>query len=106
MPLRSSARRLDPGSRCGGFPMIQRLHLLRHGVAVPHGTPGVDEDERPLTPEGEARLKEIAGRLTGLKLRPDGIVTSPLPRARQTAEIVARIFGLEDRLRDDEVLLP
>jgi phosphohistidine phosphatase SixA len=34
-----------------------KLLLVRHPVAVPRGTPGVSDDERPLTPEGEAEFR-------------------------------------------------
>ena len=37
------------------------LFLLRHGIAVEHGTPGYERDaDRPLTPKGERRLGRIA----------------------------------------------
>jgi phosphohistidine phosphatase len=80
------------------------LYLLRHGVAVPHGTPGIPDDERPLTPEGEERMEAVAEGISRLKLRLDRIVTSPLPRARRTAEIVAEELDMEDRLEDSDVL--
>ena len=67
-----------------------RLVILRHAVAVPHGTPGVDEDDRPLTAEGAARMEQGARGLLELDVTPRLILTSPLPRARQTAEILAR----------------
>jgi len=70
-------------------PMIEHLYILRHGIALPHGTPGVSDDERPLTPKGESRLREIGRALARLDLDLDSIVTSPLPRAYRTAEIVA-----------------
>src|SRR5260221_4580011 len=80
------------------------LYLLRHGVAVPHGTPGIPDDERPLTPEGEERMEAVAEGISRLKLRLDRIVTSPLPRARRTAEIVAEALDTEERLEDSDVL--
>lgn len=80
------------------------LTILRHGIAVEHGTPGIPDDDRPLTPKGEKRLGEIAAGLVAIGVDLDRIVTSPLPRARRTAEIVAEALGLEDRLEDDSVL--
>ena len=38
---------------------MHELYILRHGIAIPHGTPGVPEDERPLTAKGEKRIKEV-----------------------------------------------
>lgn len=83
---------------------MDRIYLVRHGIAVPHGTPGVPEDERPLTPEGELEMFKIASGLKRLRVKPDRIVTSPLPRARRTAQIIAGVLGREDRLEVAEVL--
>jgi phosphohistidine phosphatase len=84
--------------------MTTELYVLRHGIAVPPGTPGIPEDERPLTPKGQKRMREIARGLCRLELELDGIVTSPLPRALQTAEIVARALDCEDRLETADIL--
>src|SRR4051812_30623911 len=83
---------------------MNELYVLRHGIAVPHGTPGVAEDERPLTPKGRKRLRQIARGLRRLELDPERIVSSPLPRAWQTAEIVADELGMSDRLEAAEEL--
>jgi phosphohistidine phosphatase len=83
---------------------MNELYILRHGIAVPHGTPGVAEDERPLTPEGEERMKQIARGLAAIDLEVDRIMTSPLPRARRTAQIVAQKLDMVDRLENCDVL--
>lgn len=85
---------------------MERLALLRHGIALPHGTPGVREEDRPLTPEGEKKVLQVVEGLRRLRMRPDAIVTSPLPRARKTAELAASVLGLSQALRIDEILLP
>ena len=64
-----------------------RLIVIRHAIAVPHGTPGVADEDRPLTPEGEARFREAARGLARVFERPDALLTSPWLRARQTAAI-------------------
>ena len=69
-----------------------KLLLVRHAAAVPSGTPGVPDDERPLTPEGMAKFRVAAKGLARITRRPDVLLTSPLPRARATAEIAARAF--------------
>ena len=83
---------------------MDRLYLLRHGIAVPHGTPDIPDDERPLTSEGEKGVRKVARglRLLGLKL--DRIVTSPLPRALRTAEIVADVLEMTDLLETADAL--
>src|SRR2546427_6568976 len=70
-----------------------KLLLIRHATAVPRGTPGVPDDERPLTPEGKAKFRVAARGLARVTRRPDVLLTSPLPRARVTAEIAARAFA-------------
>ena len=58
---------------------MTRLYLLRHGIAVPHGTPDIPDDERPLTSEGEKGVRKVARGLRRLGFKLDRIVTSPLP---------------------------
>ena len=66
-----------------------RLVIIRHAIAVPQGTPGVADDQRPLTPEGEKKFVRAARGLVRITDLPRGVLTSPLPRARRTAEIAA-----------------
>ena len=66
-----------------------RLLVVRHAIAVPHGTPGVADQDRPLTPEGEAKFREAARGLARILDAPDALLTSPWLRARQTAAIAA-----------------
>jgi phosphohistidine phosphatase len=71
-----------------------RVGFFRHGPAAPRGTAGVAEAERPLTPEGRKKTVLAARGLRALGLDIDAIFTSPLPRAEQTAEILAEILDL------------
>ena len=71
-----------------------KLCFLRHGEADwPNWNK--PDDERPLTERGRREMKRVAKFLEGLKFGPDAILTSPLPRASQTAEIVAQRLGIE-----------
>jgi phosphohistidine phosphatase len=66
------------------------LYVLRHGIAVERGTPGYKKDsDRPLTPEGEDKMRQIADAMRGMDLKFDLILSSPFARAEQTANIVA-----------------
>jgi phosphohistidine phosphatase len=79
-------------------------YFLRHGIAVePDEWTGPDFD-RPLTREGIERMKCEARAIADLSLQLDVIVTSPLLRARQTAEIVADRLKLRDDIVEDERL--
>jgi phosphohistidine phosphatase len=71
-----------------------KLCFLRHGEA---DWPGWDkpDNERPLTERGCKEMKRVAKLLERLKFVPDAILTSPLPRASQTAEIVGKRLGIE-----------
>ncbi len=80
------------------------LYIVRHGIAVDHGAPDIPDDDRPLTPKGEKRMRQIARGLRRLDLTLDRIVTSPLPRARATAEIVAEELDAEDMLETADIL--
>jgi len=80
-----------------------RLHFLRHGDAEPLTAAGSDA-ERGLTPAGIEELQQVAQVLVRLGLQPDVILTSPLCRAVQTAEIVARALPGLDRLHQVEAL--
>lgn len=80
------------------------LYIVRHGIAIEHGTPGYDEDERPLTPLGVKRMRQVAEGLKALRIKVDRIVTSPLPRASQTADIVADVLDLGSILETADAL--
>jgi phosphohistidine phosphatase len=63
------------------------LYLIRHADALPVGHDGVADDEaRPLSEEGRAQCRALAEALQRQRIRFDVVATSPLVRARQTAE--------------------
>ena len=65
------------------------LLIVRHAIAVDHGDPGYPfDDDRPLTPEGIHKFRIAAKGLRALGVKPGRILSSPLIRARQTAEIL------------------
>jgi len=70
-----------------------RLYIVRHAIAAPHGTPGMPDDDRPLTEEGIKKMRQAAAGLRSLEYIPEIVLSSPLPRARQTAEILMEAFG-------------
>ena len=76
------------------------LYFLRHGIAADVGPESSGDAGRPLTAEGIEKMKEEARGLRRLGVRPDVVLSSPLVRARQTAEIVRHALGLDSRLVD------
>jgi len=65
------------------------VYLLRHGDALPVGAQGIrTDDERPLSDAGRKETREVGRAFRKLRVRPDTLLSSPLVRARETAEIV------------------
>src|SRR4051812_4256151 len=65
------------------------LYLVRHGVAEERGDRWPDDTKRPLSADGMARLERTARGLARLDIGFDVILSSPLARTRQTADILA-----------------
>jgi phosphohistidine phosphatase len=63
------------------------LYLIRHAEASPLGEQGIQADEdRPLTEAGQSQAGQVGSGLRGRGPLPEVVLTSPLVRARQTAE--------------------
>ena len=83
------------------------LYIVRHAIAVEHGTPGYEDDsQRPLTDNGRKKMKKISRSLDRLGLQLDVILTSPYVRARDTAKILADRFSMTDKIYFSENLIP
>ncbi len=86
---------------------MNELYLLRHAIAVERRKEGHEDDaQRPLTPEGERKMQRIAEAMRKLDLAFDLILSSPLVRARQTADIVAEEFKLTECRKFSSHLAP
>ena len=83
------------------------LYVLRHGLARErNGREYENDDERPLTSKGARRITRQVKGMKALGLSMDVIVTSPLVRAVQTAEIVHRGIRKPGRLVTSGALRP
>ncbi|HVF92280.1 MAG TPA: phosphohistidine phosphatase SixA [Blastocatellia bacterium] len=70
------------------------LYIIRHAIAQPLGNKNDFTDEaRALTSEGRDKMRDVARGMRKLGLELDLILTSPLVRAVETAEILASVFG-------------
>jgi phosphohistidine phosphatase len=78
-----------------------KLYVMRHGPAEDHAPTGRDSD-RALTPSGRDRVRSVARVLVEQDEAPLTIFSSPLVRALQTAEIVAAVTKLDERVRNSE----
>jgi phosphohistidine phosphatase len=65
------------------------LYLVRHAIAAERGDEWPDDNKRPLTERGISRFKEGIGGLRWLDVTLDEVITSPLVRAKQTADLLA-----------------
>lgn len=81
-----------------------KLYFLRHGQAGERDDWHGDDFDRPLTTDGIKRMERAADTIAELDLEIEAIVTSPLVRARQTADIVAKRLKLRKNLVEDENL--
>lgn len=75
-----------------------RLLVIRHAIAEDReafAASGRDDTLRPLTDQGRRKMRKAARGLRGLVRRIDALVSSPLTRALETAEIVRAEYELE-----------
>jgi phosphohistidine phosphatase len=68
---------------------VPSLLVMRHGPAADHSVTGLDDD-RILTPAGRLRVERMAEALVAQGTIPAALVTSPLARASETANLVLR----------------
>lgn len=86
--------------------MTHELYLIRHGIAANRGPGWPDDTKRPLTERGIFRLRKSARGLRELGATLDLVMTSPLARALQSAEIVAAAFEPRPHVVTTEALAP
>jgi phosphohistidine phosphatase len=83
------------------------LFIIRHAWAAERDeTLYPDDSLRPLTDEGRNRFARMVAALVPRRLTPQLIVTSPMLRCLQTAEILATALGDMTKLVEHEELLP
>jgi phosphohistidine phosphatase len=81
------------------------LYVCRHGVAA-EAPPGGDDRLRRLTPRGRSRMEAAAAGMRAIGMKVDVILTSPLPRAAETAAIIAAAYRGSLRPRELSALAP
>jgi phosphohistidine phosphatase len=83
------------------------LYLMRHGIAADKNQPSeTDDARRPLSPKSLKRTRRIAKGIRRLSIAFDVILSSPLARARQTADIVGAELDNETRVEEIPSLAP
>src|SRR5271169_3050853 len=81
------------------------IYFLRHASAGQASLAGNDE-KRSIDKTGEQQSHDVGRALAALDLKLDVIISSPLTRAMQTAEIVAGELGYKDKIVTDAALRP
>ena len=113
MPAKMPIERLRTilaGDKAPGFTSFQQvmdLLIVRHGLAGSReefAKTGQADDFRPLTTKGVQEMKAVARGLCRILPRLDSVVTSPLVRARQTADLIAAAYDLD--VLESDVLRP
>ena len=84
---------------------LMELYLLRHGIAEDRSLTGRDSDRR-LTEEGREKLRRILERAHAAGVRPSLILSSPLRRALETAEIAGHALGYDGKIVRTPALTP
>ena len=83
-----------------------QLYFIRHGIAAERGSAFPDDTKRPLVQKGVSRLRREAKGLGELGVAFDVVLTSPLTRARQTAELLAEALPGRPSVQTMESLSP
>ena len=85
---------------------VLELYLIRHGIAAERGDDYPDDSKRPLTSDGIAALRKEARALDALGEGFDHIITSPLVRAKQTADVFVQHLGSKPSVSTTDSLAP
>lgn len=86
--------------------MAMELLILRHGEAGNRSSSVNKDFGRDLTASGRTTMEDVARSINGLNLVVDKIATSPLPRAKESAEIVAKALNKQKDLEVWDELKP
>lgn len=105
-PLRRKAPQADQNGGRVSMPGPYELYLIRHGVAEDRGEKWPDDAKRPLTADGMSKMERAARGIARLGVRLDVILTSPLVRTRQTADILAAELDHHPPIVNADALAP
>lgn len=81
-----------------------QLILMRHAIAEPRSDDYPDDRLRPLNKEGKRKHRLVSEGMRQMGIDFDEIVSSPLVRARQTADITAQVYGWKDPIVENDAL--
>ena len=82
-----------------------QVYLLRHGIAE-DARPGQPDAERALTAEGRDKLRRVLKRARAADAAPTVILSSPLRRAVETAEVAKTVLAYQGEIVRTNALAP
>jgi phosphohistidine phosphatase len=82
------------------------LYLVRHGIAAERGSAYPDDSKRPLTAGGITAMRKAVEGLAEFGVELDLVITSPLVRAKQTADILAQGIPGKPQVVSSDALAP
>lgn len=82
-----------------------KIYLLRHAAAEP-AEAGMKDSDRALTEDGQVKLKHVLKRAKAAGVAPAVILSSPLRRALETAQIAADSLGYRAKIVETAALVP
>lgn len=82
-----------------------QVYLLRHGIAE-DGAAGTADAERALTQDGRRKLRQVLKAASEAGVQPALILSSPLKRAVQTAEMARKALGYKNEILRTKALVP
>lgn len=86
-----------------------KIYIFRHGLAMDRTDSQslkMQDSDRPLTEKGKNRTLKMAQYLLKQDEEVDLIITSPYVRARETAKIIAGVFGKTKKVVESPELVP
>jgi phosphohistidine phosphatase len=81
------------------------IYIVRHAIAMERDEWTGSDDKRPLTEKGKKKMEQIARGLAAMEIDFTHIISSPLVRAQQTAEILQNVLKI-DHLDETDLLIP
>lgn len=86
--------------------MAVELYIVRHAIAAERGPEWPDDSKRPLTERGIERFRESVDGLVWLGVQIDVVFTSPLVRAKQTAQYLSSGLPAKPPIKVLDALAP
>jgi phosphohistidine phosphatase len=82
------------------------VYFLRHASAGQHKFSPKQDEKRPIDKIGEQQSREVGKAMAASGVEVDAVISSPLTRAMQTAELAAKEFGHENKIVINEAMRP